>query len=83
MCKLFIHETKLKSIALLNVFLLITLMWILQLGQGFKRFKMDQKNIYNVSNILLAFKINLKWHHFNYRHIRIHYNYKAINVIKI
>jgi hypothetical protein len=57
MYTLFIHETKLKSIALLNVFLLITLMWILRLGQGFKLFKMDQKNIYNVSNLLLAFKL--------------------------
>jgi len=57
MYTLFIHETKLKSIALLNVFLLITLMWILRLGQGFKWFKMDQKNIYNVSNLLLAFKL--------------------------
>jgi len=83
MYTLFIHETKLKSITLLNVFLLIILTWILRLEQGFKLFKMDQKNIYNVSNLLLIFKISLKWHHFYYRHTRIHYNYKAINVIKI
>jgi hypothetical protein len=47
----FIHETKLKSIALLNAFMLILLRWKLQLQQGAKLFKRVQKDIYIESNL--------------------------------
>jgi hypothetical protein len=46
---------KLKSIALFNKFLLILLKWKLQLKQGLKLFKITQKDIYIISNLLLDF----------------------------
>jgi hypothetical protein len=59
MYALLIHEKKLKSIALFNTFLLIPLRRKLQLKQGLKLFKMTQRDINNISNLLLYFLIRL------------------------
>jgi len=83
MYALFIHESKLKSIVLVNTILLILLSWKLQLKQGFKLFKKIQKDIYIISNLFLIFFIKLTWHHSTYSYILILYNHEIINVIKI
>lgn len=54
----------------------------MHLKQGLLLF-MTQKDIYIKSNLLLDFLIRLTWHHSNYSHISIQYNYEIINVVKI
>jgi hypothetical protein len=55
MYALFIHESKLKSIALFNTFILIPLRQKLQLKQGLKLLKRIQKDINIISNLFLDF----------------------------
>jgi hypothetical protein len=64
-----------------HALLIPLLRWKLQLEQGFKLFKMIQKEIYIqfISRLIII----LTWHHFSYRHTTIHYNYKVIYIIKI
>ncbi len=59
MYALLIHERKLKLIALLNTFLLISLRRKLQLGQGFKLFKRTQKGHQYYIQAILGFFIRL------------------------
>jgi hypothetical protein len=82
MYALLIHERKLKSIALFNIFLLIPLRWELQLRQGLKLFKKTQKDIYIISNLFIDFFNKLAWHHISYSHMPIPYNHEIINVMK-
>jgi hypothetical protein len=55
MYALFIHERKLKLIALFNTFLFIPLRQKLQLKHGFKLFKRIQKDINTTFNLFLEF----------------------------
>ncbi len=50
-CMHYIHERKLKSIALFNTFLLTPLRGKLQLRQGLKLFLKTQKDINIISNL--------------------------------